>query len=75
MPIATGRPDVPWGNPVSIATVYFSSMLGDLASRAKSDQILLGVLSGLTAKSSVVNFEVGSTRLTTPAIAMQDLQP
>jgi hypothetical protein len=50
-------------------------MLGDLASRAKSDQILLGVLSGLTAKSSVVNFEVGSTRLTTPAIAMQDLQP
>jgi hypothetical protein len=44
------------GFPCSIGS---SAMLGGMALCAERDQILLGVLTGLTAKSLVVNFKVG----------------
>jgi hypothetical protein len=46
-----------------------------MASRAKSDQVFLGIGSGLAAKLSVVNLKVGHTaaRLASPAVPAQYL--
>ena len=46
-----------------------------VACGAECDQVFLGVLAGVAAKQFVMDLEVrhGATRLTVPAIAVQDL--
>lgn len=48
-----------------------------MAFGAKGDQVLLGVVPRLAAEFLVVDFEIGqrAARLTTPAVAPQDLLP
>jgi hypothetical protein len=47
-----------WGQRLR-CSIGSSAMLGGMAWRAECDQILFGILSGLTAKSLVVDFKVG----------------
>jgi len=46
-----------------------------MAFGAKRDQVLFGIISRLTAKLFVVDFEIGqrSAQLATPPVASQDL--
>jgi len=46
-----------------------------MAPRAKSDQVLLGIVPGLAAKLFVVNFKIGhrSARLASPRVAAEHL--
>ena len=52
-------------------------MRSGVARSAKGNEVLLGIIAGLTAKLFVVNFQVrhSPTRLTPPAIATQHLSP
>jgi hypothetical protein len=49
----------------------------DMALRAERDQVLLGVVARMAAKSFVVDFQVRhrAARLTPPAVAPQNLLP
>jgi hypothetical protein len=49
-------------------------MRSGVALSAKGDEVLLGIVAGLTAKLLVMNFQVRhcSARLTSPAITTQD---
>ena len=55
----------------------FNGVCKCVTSVAKRDQVLFGVVAGVAAKFFVVDFQVHhrATRLTSPAIAKQDLLP
>lgn len=64
--------------PVSWATRHSSSeMRISVARSAKGNKVLLGIIAGVTTKLFVMDLQVRhrAARLTTPAVAAQDLLP